>query len=586
MWYEQAAAFEPTSVDARYNAARIHYMLGTQFLAPPEALRALVQACHLYIQALELAPIPGDGIPSAARLDVLSNGGYALYALAELVDVFGCADDLAVCQALAAPVVDAAMLSMSMPVPLYVAAAHWFEQVAFGQQKVLEALLMPTTTSQEAPQPMPPPSEAGDDDQSEFSSSLVAPASLVETWNDQIKCGLDLLPHAPDAPTLDSWVASLQSLITLAQSYIHTLPEGFGDSQSPPRAWDRQVALLQQACIEVLLVQMQRAVEWNVWPKGEEWQALEDAVLDHAHQALQAPPPAQSLTSVRFGNDAEARVEQVEATVEDLCTLGNQAHALARLRIDCLIRGNRDSAERAWELGACAAKCILAALAPFEAPESRSAPSLVPKNLSTWVVPHTPVPVLFNASTQISRTRASMYGELSSISLTRAHNALAQVLDVAQASQARLLDNARIYARRALADDGLMWVHQVSVCPTSEDTLVYGRALTHADPDGGWESLQRDLTLIVGCVRAVWLRGIYRNEPSTDAELYALAGALWSLQHTSASYRYAATNETLRACLEEDLQSVPTEAHFWADVWWPSVTAARFAGLALSEKQV
>ncbi|WFD18476.1 hypothetical protein MCAP1_000679 [Malassezia caprae] len=433
-WYEQAAAYEPTSVDARYNAARIYYTLGTQFLAPFDAREALVQACHLYIQALELAPIAADGIPSAARLDVLSNGGYALYALAELVDEFGCVDGQAACQTLAAPVVDAATLSMEMPVPLYVAAAHWFEQVALGQRMVLEAALMPTSAPQEAPQHVPP-SESGGEEQSEFSSSLVAPASLIETWNDQIKCGLDLLPHAPDTSTLQGWVASLQSLISLAQSYVRALPEGLGDSQSPPRAWDRQVALLQQACIEVELAQVQRAVDWDVWPTVHEWEALEDAVLGHAQHALQTPPPAQSLTSVRFGTDAEARVEQVEAAVEDLCTLGNHAHALARLRIDCLI----------------------------------------------------------------SRTRASMYGELSSISLTRAHNALVHVLDVAQANQVKLLDNARIYARRALADDGLMWVHQVSMCPASEDTLVYGRALTHADPDGGWESLQRDLTLLVGC---------------------------------------------------------------------------------------
>ena len=565
-------------MDARYNAARIHYTLGTQFFMPPESHESLVQACRLYIHALELAPIPDGGIPSATTLDVLSNGGYALYALAELVDNFGCTDSFEACQALTAPVVDAATLSMAMPVPLYVAAAHWFEQVALGQRMVLEASSMPTA--------MPPsPSKTGAQ-QSEFSSSLVTPASLVETWNDQIKCGLDLLPHACNIPTLDRWVASLQSLIELAQSYVHALPNGFGASQSLPRAYDRQGALLQQAYIEVQLTQVQRATEWDVWPTNEGWQALEAAVLGQAQMALQTPPAAQSLTSVRLGTDSEARVEQVEAAVEDLCALGNHAHALARLRIDYLLRGDRDSAARAWELGTCAAKCMLAALAPFEAPESRSAPTLAPKNLSAWVAPHTPAPTPFNASTQISRTRASMYGELSSISLTRAHNALAQVLDVVQATQTKLLDNARIYARRALADDGLMWVHQVSVCPATDDTLVFGRALTHAIPDGGWESLQRDLTLLVGCARAVWLRGTCCDDPSAEAELYALAGAFWSLQHTSTLYRNAATNEALRACLAEDTFSVPTEAQFWTEVWWPSVTAARFAGLSVSVERL
>lgn len=572
-------------MDARYNAARIYYTLGTQFLAAPEAHDALIQACRFYTQALELAPIPGDGIPSAARLDVLSNGGYALYALAELVDEFGCEHCVDACQALAAPVVDAASLPWAMPVPLYMAASQWFEQAALGQRMVLEASMPTASMPTETPPPIPPtPSETGDDEQSEFSSSLVAPASLVETWNDQIKCGLDLLPHAPDVATLDGWVTSLQNLMDLAQNYVHALPDGFGASQSPPRAWDRQVALLRQAHIEVPLIQVQRAMEWDVWPTREAWEVLEETVLSQAHSALQTPPPAQSLTSVRFGTDAEARVEQVEAAVEDLSTLGNHAHALARMRIQYLVRGDKESAIRAWELGACAAKCILAAVAPFEAPESRSATTLVPKSLSGWVDPQTPAPAAFNTSTQISRTRASMYGELSSISLTRAHHALAQVLDVAQTSQGKLLDNARIYARRALADHGLMWVHQVSECPPGDAALVYGRALTHVIPEGGCESLVRDLTLLVGCVRAVWLRGSCRGDATAKAELYALAGAVWSLQYVHPAYRYAASDVTLRANLQEEMQhELVSEADFWVHVWWPSVTAPRFVGLANEE---
>lgn len=538
-----------------------------------EALEALVQACRLYTQALELAPVPPDGIPSASRLDVLSNGGYALQSLAELVDDMGCAHMLDACQALVAQVVDADWLHLAMPAPLYMAAAHWFEQVARGQRLVLESSVQPAASMPtDVPAPLPPETE---DEQSEFSSSLVAPASLVETWNDQIKCGVDVLAHAPDAAVLHSWVTSLQNLIQLAQSYVSALPEGFGESQSPPYAWARQVNLLQQASLEVQLAQVQRAVEWGVWPARQEWDALEDAILSQARAALQAPPPAQSLMSVRLGTDAE----HIEALVEDLCTQAHHAHALARLRIDSLLRGDTDSAARAWELGACAAQCLLAAVAPFEAPESRAAPAPVAKNWSAWVPDTTPVPSTLNTSTQISRMRASMYGELSAVALTRAHTALAQALEVARSSQAKLLDHARIYARRALADDGLLWVHQVGVCPPSEDTLVYGRALTHALPEGGWESIVRDLTLLVGCARALWWRRA-QGDSTAETELAALAGATWSLQHTSSTYRFAATQSALRTRLESDMElGCIAEEQFWAHVWWPCITAPRFAGM-------
>ena len=72
--YQQAAQFRPSSVDAWYNAARVQYVLGTQFHLPPDALVTLIESCRLYVEALERAPMPSDGIPPASRLDVLSNG--------------------------------------------------------------------------------------------------------------------------------------------------------------------------------------------------------------------------------------------------------------------------------------------------------------------------------------------------------------------------------------------------------------------------------------------------------------------------------------------------------------------------------
>lgn len=564
----------------RYSA-RVQYMLGTQFLLPPQAHAALLQSCHLYSEALQRVPILQDGVPSASRLDALSNGGYALQALAEVIDEFGCMGSEAACQDTLAKASSQVPLTAAMPAPLYMAASHWFAEVAQGQRQVLQSSWTGSVEDTTVPPPQPDAKPVEDEDEDAYTTSLVAPSSLLESYLDEIRCHQALIPHATCLADIEQLQSAIHSVCAQAQAYMASLEPGFGAAQSPTHAWDEQVKSLELVPIATQIAAMQRSRDMGVALSLESLARLEQTVQAIAATLCENAPPAQSLTAVRLGSDAEARIQQCESHAERLCDVSDYAHDLARIRIQLLAEGDTASAEQAWVLGGCAAKCVLAAVAAFETPTQNAVRSM---GLSTsWVPMGSIQPPMSNTSTLISRTRASMYGELASISLTRAHDLLVAAYEPAAGSRAKLLDNARIYARRALADDGLTWVYQVPP-PPSEPTnalgeeravpLINARALAHAYPDGGWESLVRDARLLYTCVRATWLRGQYNGNQENDAELMALAYAMWSLVHRQDAYATLLSDSTLlQAWLDEDVVPLPPREHeFWWQNWRPALT--------------
>ena len=192
-------------------SARVDYVVGTQFALPPRAHAVLLDACDLYAAALEHAPLAQNEVPSASRLDVLSNGGYALHALAELVDECGTYGLDTACTLAAQR---AGVKQLPLPVALYAAAALWFDQVAQGQGLVLHQSLAAataatvsggTSSTESVPAVPPTSSSLGDEDQQDsvFTTSLVAPASLLESLYDQINSKLALIPHTQDPTSLD-----------------------------------------------------------------------------------------------------------------------------------------------------------------------------------------------------------------------------------------------------------------------------------------------------------------------------------------------------------------------------------------------
>ena len=269
-----------------------------------------------------------------------------------------------------------------------------------------------------------------------------------------------------------------------------------------------------------------------------------------------------------------------EATVERLSETADYAHALARALLrNVASNGCATALERAWELCGFASRCMLAAVAPLE-PAGKGASTARVSAAQALSVTGAPMawirvdnaarrPSASNASTKVSRTRASMYAELSSLALTRCDSLFAEFADNARR---KLLDNARIYARRALVDHGLEWVpHIKGAAPSDDGLVVYGRALAHAPADGGWESLSNEADILLGCVRAVYLRGIYIGDMS---ELDALAGAAWSLVQQGGSWALALGPLGTERWVEAlGSQADESERAFWLSAWAALMTS-------------
>lgn len=560
--YEHAARLAPTSVDARYNAARVQYTLGSAFYRPPEAHAALARALELYAAALALAAPDQDGVPDAARLDVLSNMAYALQALAEIQDTFEC-DDEGVHRR-AALAMDALGIAPGTSVlALYLAAMRALEETERGQHAVLAHAL--------GDAPRAPSGAAADAPL--YTSSLVAPASLLETFGDELACATALLGQASEE-TLPTTLLGAEQIAARADAYQASLPPGFGAQHSPDDEWDEQCDALQWARLAAHVAAVQRAGELAqlagaAWPVEEADVArvaeLEQAIEARAAELLAAPPPAQSLTSVRASGPEQRRHEHA---VERLCDVADHAQSLA-----ALFARAAPTAERAWALAALAARCLQAALAALEgaapAAVGSTASLAVPGAPFAWIPLEEARPVAgTNTSTSVSRTRASIYASLAQLALLRTDPTLLAALPAAAEAHGKLLANARVYVRRALVDHGLGWVTHVRPNASHEPT-IYGRALGHSPPDG-WEALVQDAELLLTGVRVLWLRAAYEGVHGMDAsatrtELAAWAGAIWSLRRGNPGVWSAALDPhaSLTRLGLDTPRLTPAEHPFW-----------------------
>ncbi|PKI83043.1 hypothetical protein MVES1_002918 [Malassezia vespertilionis] len=605
-FYARAIEYAPQSVDALYNAARVQYVLGTEFLSPSAADNALCTAVHLYVDALRCAPHVHDGIPDASRLDVMSNCASALQALGELYYEFGLGPtDLSpALRALSELTQQHLPSTAPTPTPflLYTQALHLLHETAQGQTAVLSAQVPMGESGTSVPSmpSSPVPDTSGFADA--FTSSLVAPSSLLETYSEELACVAALLGEAEDANAIAHFVHEAQRIQASVDAFIASLPPGFGASQSPEEEWDHQCMALTMAAIVVRVAAVQRASEVAAagavpWPSEAAdaltLDAVEQEVSQRATALLAIAPPPQSLTAVRG-----ARQREEETIVSYICDIGDHAHALAGIRIR---QGAPSNAALVWEHCALAVKCLNTAAAAFE-PLGKGPSSTTVSNAASASIPYAPlewvpyeqstslVQGATNMSNTISRARASIYASLASAALTRTDAWLVAHWQPARESRDKLTANARIYARRALADQGMQWVFHVT-SPREGQPMLYGRARGHLPPSGGWEALVRDAEFLLLCVRAVYLRGVYLAEQGGDstsiqAELNALGGAVWSLLHLASPNPWQPAlvpEDSLRRMLEaqDDPALSEQESEFWHRTWIPAMQSPyHYPGLA------
>lgn len=617
-------------------SARVQYVLGTDCLVPPAAHEALLRAIAHYLDALRRTQPHAAAEPSALHLDVLSNLAFALQSLGELLDAFAPPAEASLGDALLAAVrrgADAAPALAALatelapdtplgPTSLHVAAASVFAHTAAGQLGVLQASAPPADAAQGAAAAgggaSPPPAAAPDPGAESpgadaYTASLVCPASYLESLGAVLSSLTALLAQASTPAALELVHAAAQDTLARAEAYDASLPPGYAAAQSPENEWDARVAELRWAQLSVRVAAVSRAAELARSsgvppPDARVVEQLEQDVRAAADEVVAAAPAPQSLTAVRLGGaDADA-----EPAVGRLCDVADHAHTLARMRLAEMEAGTAGTAAvtaavaaRAWDLAASASRCLLAAVAPLE-PAGKGAASSRVSSTAQLALPHAPmawvrvrsdrpvqpVGTATNTSTRLSRMRASIYAELANLALTRSDEALLATHAAARDAHMRLLDNARVYARRALVEQGLEWAHHVRAPPPPaeepETMLVYGRALAHAPPEGGWESVAQDADLLLGCVRAVYLRGARRSAAgdagaasSAGRELDALAGAAWSLLQLGppAPYRQALDPaESVQRVLEGERASA-AEQQFWG-AWATALHAKAPASVA------
>ena len=165
--------------------------------------------------------MPSDGIPPASRLDVLSNGGYALQALAEFIDEWGAMEMDAACIITAERA--GIKLRTTLPTSLYMAAAMWFEQVIQGQELVLQQALVSITDPNAAHMKVPIIGDDRDDDAAEYTTSLVSPSSLLESLCDEVNVYLAILPQTHDSHELESVLSMARTGLERAEQYMQSL---------------------------------------------------------------------------------------------------------------------------------------------------------------------------------------------------------------------------------------------------------------------------------------------------------------------------------------------------------------------------
>ncbi|WFD00663.1 hypothetical protein MYAM1_003414 [Malassezia yamatoensis] len=533
---------------------------------PTTAHDALTKALELYATALSHTSQEQNSVPSATRLDILSNMAYAFEAIADLQDTYCYWNNELrhrVQQALSILQFNTQELSFCC---LYLVALRLLEYTEQGQMAVIQPML----GSQDANTVSfcdPTSSTAS----LQFTSSLVAPSSLLETYNDQMTCAKELIAQASHDTLADALRRAME-IEQRASSYITSLTSWVGAQQSPEGEWEDQCNALRWSSFSVQIAAAQRAFELaqennGSWPtEANDLQRvieLEQQVQQHALESLASPPIPESLTSVRSTGAAQ---HEAELQVERLCDIADHAQSLAPI----LIYSTLDKSH-AWNLISCATRCLLAAASALKSPAtsaSVSASTLTHAEApSAWIPRKEARPVKgSNSSTKVSRTRSSISLSLAQLSLLRTNPRLRAEHSAAAETHRKSLANARVYLRHALLDHGAGWLIQMKPLDVQQEAqpMIYARALAHIPPDG-WEAMAQHVDMLLLGVQTLALmihEGLMQEQDCSAlfAEINAWSGGIWSMYQAmrcAADTAEKDFSKSFAAKQETDLPSSP-----------------------------
>lgn len=482
--------------DALYNASRIHFLLATQFALPPENVQLLVEAINTAQHAVLLAPpLPDAGsldgaLPNPFSLDTMTHLALSLQTLAETVEELGWP------QGLQPPQTSSQDTSQApTSASLWQQALQLFQQVADGQNVILQD----RKTVDEAPtEPNAQASESLEDtdagnqestneeeagDVYGYTSSLVTPSSLMETLLSMLACFTSLIEAATTLEEVQTCSAAIEQIVNRAQSIASdseaaaaNLPATSNSATQTSAEVTARWEEVQRCALTSRVACLVKAVNLGVEmiPINGEVEAAMQTVDEWATRLLAPAPSPTPNVGGRERNDAK---------VATLCDVGEAGMNLCRLSLR--LEPGEAAVAAIWTLATASTKLFSQALAALDTSAAGGGSAAVLGQANT--------------STPTSRARCRILLALSTLSLLRSHPAFeAAGIAGTKGTRSKLIDNARLYARKAVTEIGLNWLLRPAPKQVSKTGVV--------PPPGGWESLSLESEATLHLLRALLYR--------------------------------------------------------------------------------
>lgn len=494
--YTRAAQLAGANVerraDAVYNASRIHFLLASQFALPPENMQSFVEAIASAQQAVQLAaPVfttesVEGGLPNPFALDAVTHLATCLQTLAEVVQELGWP------QGLQTPSLSTqGTHSTPSPSLLWNEALKFFQQVADGQYTILQDQRADAATSDEEAPSAATPSTGTDEDEEDmreptgeddvygYTSSLVTPASLMETFLSMMVCYTSLIDASATLDDVQMLSSAAQQICSKAEALVSefqstgALPDTSNDaaqaSSEVAARWDemqRSALTLRVAVVCRAVVLASDAAHVNA-----EVETLMQTIDNWAARLIATPTSAETVTGRR------------DAKVAELCDIGEAGQNVCRASLR--LKPSEGGAAAIWSLATSSTKLFSQALAALDTSATGGGSAAVLGQANT--------------STPTSRARCRILLALSSMSIFRSHPAFeAAGIAGAKGTRIKLLDNARLYARKAVTEIGLGWLLRPAPAQAPKSVAI--------PPSGGWESLSLESEATLHLLRALLIR--------------------------------------------------------------------------------
>lgn len=527
--------------DAAYNAARVLFVLGTTFLLPRDSIYALQEATQYYSLAQELTIATGeDGLPMPFYLDVQFNLGAALLALAEQLDTFSEGES-------SATGADGSVTVLAQD------AIACFESVLRGQDAVLKSQLAQEAENRSADIDRPPlpiieaSDESSDGDRreentsssadaqqrEEYTSSLITPASALETIFNLHTCTLVLLQAAPQSSASDGRDDHTDAVAEAGYRYLQeagAVYEAFpdGDKRSPDNDWNDCAAQLRYAPLELRTTALDSVSDVGSIPLEALDKAHSEAISE-ADMLLNGAGQPLDLATTAGRAAQRLRTQQLEQ-------LGEILVLLARVSIGRAVAGARlgeDSGSIAallhqtWRVSSHASKLLLTALQALDTSAAGGNASAAVlggggSSSSSFGGSSSERRLTTTASPTLRR-RCALYSSASALSVLRrttaelAAQAGRSITGVDASTLRTLADNARVYARKALAEVGLSALLQP--VGTHAESMGSCADLLYKAPHGGLDSIRGEADAVLALLRALAARVDAGDTSMADAAL-------------------------------------------------------------------